>query len=66
LEVDHRDPWADVHRTELHNLDPLCHPDHDLKTLEGWALVEGTGSRPMVPPTDPRHPKNRPRARLAS
>lgn len=26
----------------------------------GWALVEGTGKRPLVPPDDPRHPHNRP------
>ena len=38
-------------------LDPLCDPDHDLKTYEGWALVEGKGKRPMVPPDDPRHPR---------
>jgi hypothetical protein len=27
----------------------------------GWALVEGTGNRPMVRPGDPRHPKNKPK-----
>ena len=30
---------------------------HDLKTYKGWALVEGSGKRPMVPPDDPRHPR---------
>jgi len=57
-EIDHRKPFADDQVTELGNLDPLCGHDHDLKTHEGWALVEGTGRRPMVPPDDPRHPGN--------
>jgi hypothetical protein len=39
--------------------DGLCSHHHDVKTLHGWALVEGTGKRPMVPPEDPRHPKNK-------
>jgi hypothetical protein len=47
--------------TRLDETDPTCHGDHDLITYEGWALVEGTGKRPMVPPDDPRHPKNRPK-----
>jgi hypothetical protein len=54
---------AEYHKTKHTRLDetePLCHPDHDLQTYEGWSLVEGTGKRPMVPPDDPRHPKNRP------
>lgn len=55
-EVDHRHPYAADRRTELSNLDPLCTHDHDLKTHHGWALVPGTGKRPMVPPDDPRHP----------
>jgi len=29
---------------------------HDKKTYDGWALVAGSGKRPMVPPDDPRHP----------
>ena len=41
--------------------DGLCEHCHDLKTYCGWALVEGTGKRPMVPPDDPRHPKNKPK-----
>jgi len=59
LENDHRDDWANVHRTELDNIDPYCDHDHDLKTLHGWALVEGKGIRPMVPPDHPDHPRNR-------
>ncbi|MEY2402575.1 MAG: hypothetical protein QOD38_126 [Acidimicrobiaceae bacterium] len=47
--------------TRLDETEPLCDPDHDLQTYEDWALVPGTGKRPMVPPGDPRHPKNRPR-----
>lgn len=57
LEYDHSEDWALTHHTVLDELEPLCHPDHRLKTLEGWSLVEGTGTREMVPPTDPRHPK---------
>ena len=45
--------------TRLDEIDPLCEHDHDLKTYHGWALVDGTGKRPMVPPDDPRHPKYR-------
>ena len=59
LEYDHRDEWVNVRCTELANSDPLCHPDHLLKTMSGWALVDGTGTRPMVPPDDPRHPRHR-------
>jgi hypothetical protein len=58
VQVDHRDPWAATHRTVLGQLDRLCLHDHDLKTHHGWSLVEGTGTRPFVPPTDPRHPNN--------
>jgi hypothetical protein len=56
-ENDHREPWAQTRHTRLDELDPLCAHHHDLKTRSGWALVEGTGKRPMVPPDDPRHPK---------
>ena len=59
LENDHREGWAKTKRTRIDELDPLCEHDHDLKTYEGWLLVDGTGKRAMVPPDDPRHPKNR-------
>jgi hypothetical protein len=59
IETDHRVPWADDRVTELSNLDRLCHHHHDPKTRHGWALVPGTGKRPMVPPADPRHPATR-------
>src|SRR5207249_9415664 len=55
-QVDHRLGWAETHHTRLDELDPLCKPHHDRKTYDGWALVEGTGKRAMVPPGDPRHP----------
>lgn len=58
LQVDHRVDWAHTHFTELRSLDWLCIEDHKRKTHQGWALVEGTGRRPMVPPEDPAHPKN--------
>ena len=59
VEHDHREPWRDTRHTRLDELDPLCEFHHDLKTRHGWALVAGTGKRPMVPPDDPRHPKHR-------
>ncbi len=61
VEIDHRIPWSETHHTRVDESDPLCGHHHYQKTHEGWALVEGTGKRPMVGPDDPRHPKNRPR-----
>ncbi len=60
VQLDHREPWAETHRTVLDKLNPLCPHDHDLKTYGGWSLVEGSGRRPFVPPDDPRHPRNKP------
>jgi hypothetical protein len=57
LQYDHRDEWRNVRCTELSNLDPLCGPDRHLKSHQGWALVDGTGTRPMVPPHHPDHPR---------
>jgi hypothetical protein len=65
-ENDHREPWAQTRHTRLDELDPLCAHHHDLKTRSGWALVDGTGKRPMVPPDDPRHPKPPPNPRTGS
>ena len=59
-EIDHRDPYAKNPETRLDNLDPLCKYHHALKTHDHWALIEGRGTRDMVPPHDPRHPKNKP------
>jgi hypothetical protein len=56
LEIDHRKDWAQTHVTEVDESDRYCHDDHKLKTEKGWALVEGTGKRPMVPPDHPDHP----------
>ncbi|HUP69175.1 MAG TPA: hypothetical protein VM142_05100 [Acidimicrobiales bacterium] len=58
LENDHRHAWAATRITLLEWIDRLCPHDHDLKTYEGWALVDGTGKRPLVPPEDPRHPRH--------
>jgi hypothetical protein len=58
LQIDHRDPYANIKITEVTNLDWLCPDDHGLKTHHGWALVAGTGRRPMVPPDHPHHPRN--------
>jgi len=60
VQLDHRIPWAETKHTRLQELDPLCPYDHDLKTNEGWSLVEGTGRRAFVGPGDPRHPRNKP------
>jgi hypothetical protein len=61
LQIDHDTGWTDTHTTRVDDSNRLCDHDHDLKTYFGWALVEGTGKREMVPPDDPRHPKNKPR-----
>ncbi|MDQ1713574.1 MAG: hypothetical protein QOE45_3024 [Frankiaceae bacterium] len=58
LEKDHRLPWAESRITLLDLLDRLCAHHHALKTRRGWGLTPGHGSRPFVPPTDPRHPRN--------
>jgi Domain of unknown function (DUF222) len=58
LEIDHRKDWAKTKITLLELLDRLCPHHHDLKTTEGWALVEGRGKRAFVPPDDPQHPRN--------
>jgi hypothetical protein len=57
LENDHRLDWASSHLTLLDLLDRLCSYHHDLKSQEGWRLVEGRGTRAFVPPGDPRHPR---------
>ena len=60
LEQDHKYgyEYAQTNHTRLDETEPLCDPDHDLKTYHGWTLVEGKGKRPMVPPEDPRHPRH--------
>ncbi len=58
LETDHRVDWAATHFTALDLLDRLCPHHHDLKSLDGWRLVEGRGKRAFVPPDDPRHPRH--------
>ena len=57
LENDHRADWAATRITAFDLLDRLCTHHHDLKSIDGWALVEGRGKRPFVPPDDPRHPR---------
>jgi hypothetical protein len=58
LEKDHRIPWAHTKITLLDVLDRLCAHHHALKTHQQWALADGHGTRPFVPPQDPRHPRN--------
>jgi hypothetical protein len=62
LEHDHRwgAEYKDTRHTRLDELDATCHHHHDLHTVHGWALVPGTGKRPLVAPEDPRHPANAP------
>jgi hypothetical protein len=62
LQLDHRDDWAKTKQTRFESSDRLCSHDHDKKTRLGWALVDGSGKRPFVPPDDPRHPRNTGRA----
>jgi hypothetical protein len=62
LDYDHRLDWADSHVTVLDLLDRLCGHCHALKTRKNWLLVDGRGKRPLVPPDDPRHPRNHPPA----
>jgi hypothetical protein len=62
LENDHREDWARTGITVIDLLDRLCSHHHRLKTVAGWALVEGRGPRAFVSPDDRRHPRH---ARLA-
>ena len=57
LENDHRIDWAKSRVTVLDLLDRLCSHHHDLKSLDGWGLVEGRGKRAFVPRDDRRHPR---------
>ena len=58
LQYDHRLDYAKTHYTAYDLLDRLCYHHHQQKTHHHWALIEGTGKRPFVPPTDPRHPNH--------
>ena len=53
LEYDHVDgyEYRTTRHTRLDELEPLCDPDHDLKTFQGWALVEAPASDPWSRPT---------------
>jgi hypothetical protein len=58
IEMDHRQDWSHTHVTIFELLDRYCGHHHDLKTRQNWALVEGRGKRPFVPPDDSRHPRH--------
>ena len=60
VEFDHRVDYRYTKHTRLDELEPMCDDHHDKKTYEGWALVEGTGKRKLVPPDHPDHPRNKP------
>jgi hypothetical protein len=62
LENDHREDWSRTKLTLLDWTDRLCNHHHDLKSHDGWALVDGGGKRPFVAPGDTRHPRHRRRA----
>ncbi|MBO0694254.1 MAG: DUF222 domain-containing protein [Acidimicrobiaceae bacterium] len=57
LQYDHRADFSKTKITAFDLLDRLCIHHHRKKTNEGWALIEGRGKRPFVPPEDPRHPR---------
>jgi hypothetical protein len=59
LQYDHRQDWATTKITAFDLLDRLCPHHHAQKTRHNWALVDGRGKRPFVPPEDPRHPRHR-------
>lgn len=56
LQYDHRHDYSTSKITAFDLLDRLCVHHHNLKTRSNWALVNGRGKRPFVPPDDPRHP----------
>jgi hypothetical protein len=60
LEADHvyGAEFAKTKHTRVDELDRLCEQHHDKETRHNWALVPGTGVRPMVPPSDARHPSH--------
>jgi hypothetical protein len=58
IQIDHTEDWARTRQTVLADLGHMCTFHHKLKTEHGWDLVPGTRRRPMVPPDDPRHPRN--------
>ena len=58
LQIDHRIEWQHTHFTLLDLLDRLCIAHHNMKTRDGWGLIDGVGKRPFVPPDDPRHPRH--------
>ncbi|HTW09830.1 MAG TPA: DUF222 domain-containing protein [Acidimicrobiales bacterium] len=57
LQYDHREDYCKTKVTAFDLLDRLCSHHHRKKTNQGWALVDGRGKRPFVPPQDPRHPR---------
>ncbi len=60
LEYEHREDYARTQHTVLVESEHMCTFHHQLKTLENWQLVAGTGRRAFVDPDDPRHPHHTP------
>jgi hypothetical protein len=62
LEIDHIEPWAHTHHTELHQLALLCGHHHDLKTRHNWTIgpLHPNGTRHLTPPPPPEPPGDPP------
>jgi hypothetical protein len=58
LERDHGDGWANTHETRADDLWGFCCHHHDLKTYQGYRIVESEipGRVLLVPPDDPDPP----------
>jgi hypothetical protein len=57
-EADHGAGWANTHETDVMDLKRFCKHHHDLKTYEGYRIVESEipGRVRLVPPDDPDPP----------
>jgi hypothetical protein len=55
IEIDHVDPWAHTHTTDIEQLAGICSRCHRRKTHEGFTLGPRlpTGKRRLHPPGDP-------------
>ena len=56
LENDHGPEWHKTKHTRLDELDPVCNPDHDLKTNHGWDFVKGKAAEQWSHPATPATP----------
>jgi hypothetical protein len=58
-ERDHGAGWANTHETDVNDLKRFCDHHHDLKTYQGYRIVESEipGRVLLVPPDDPDPPR---------